>query len=180
MSAEALKFEDNFFSYSFNNFHVFIVKEPEEAAAQVYRTLKLGGIAVVTSWAEKPFENDIPKVHEATRGLDASHVCKVRDVWKNASHLVSVLEEAGFNNIETETYDVILKINNVEYWSKLAWSFLGAPNGPAGGWVEKDEERLDEAVGIVYDALLKNEKVESDGAGGAKIRMTATSVIAKK
>jgi hypothetical protein len=74
----------------------------------------------------------------------------------------------------------VLRIQNLEHWSKLAWSFLGAPMGPAGGWVEEDEERFDEAVGIVYEELMRNGKAVSDGAGGAEIRMVATIAIAKK
>jgi hypothetical protein len=87
----------------------------------------------------------------------------------------------GFKDMETRTCDaVVLRIGNLEHWTKLTWSFLGAPLGPAGGWVEEDEERVDEAVGIVYEELVRNGKVVSDGAGGAEVRMVAAVVIAKK
>jgi len=83
--------------------------------------------------------------------------------------------------METRTCNaVVLRIGNLEHWSKLTWSFLGVQLGPAGVWVEEDEERVDEAVGIVYEELVRNRKVVSDGAGGAEIRMVATITIAKK
>jgi hypothetical protein len=40
--------------------------------------------------------------------------------------------------------------------------------------------RKDEAVGIVYEELVRNRKVVSDGAGGVEIRMVATIAIANK
>jgi hypothetical protein len=75
------------------------VKEPEKAAAHIYRTVKPGGIAIVTSWADVSHNNAILKPHEETRGPDAFHAMKNREVWGKASHLVSVLETAGFKNV---------------------------------------------------------------------------------
>jgi hypothetical protein len=48
--------------------------------------------------------------------------------------------------------DALLRIKNLECGFKWAWSFLAAPNGLAGGWVEGDE-----AVGIVHDARTAEE-----------------------
>jgi ubiquinone/menaquinone biosynthesis C-methylase UbiE len=42
MPAESLTFENDFFIDSFNNFLIFLVKDPEKAAGHIFRTLKPG------------------------------------------------------------------------------------------------------------------------------------------
>jgi len=182
MPAEALTFHNDTFTHSFSNFLIFLAKEPDKVADNIYRTLKPGGVAIVTTWAEVPHERAILKAHTTTRGADAFHAHKTRLEWKQASHLASVMERAGFSNVETVKCDATLRIVNLERWSKVAWSFLGAPMGPAGGWTKEDEENFEEAVSIVWDELSKDEdeNVETDGTGGAKIKMVAHIAIGKK
>ena len=42
-----------------------------------------------------------------------------------------------------------------------------------------DEDKIDEAVAVVYDKLLNSEKFASDEAGGAKVNMVANIAIVK-
>ena len=49
MDGEHLDFPDNTFDLSVNNFGIFFYPSPVQGACEMYRTLKLGGIAVVTA-----------------------------------------------------------------------------------------------------------------------------------
>jgi SAM-dependent methyltransferase len=182
MPAEAFTFGNDTFTYSFSNFLIFLDNEPDKVAGSIYRTLKPGGVAIITTWAEVPYEQAILKAHTATRGPGAFHAYTTRLEWKKASHLVSVLEKAGFSNVEMVKCDAILRIENLKRWSKVAWSFPGAPMGSAGGWTKEDEDKFDEAVSIVWNELSKGEdaKVENDGSGGAEVKMVAHIAIAGK
>ena len=182
MPAEALTFADNTFTESYNNFLIFLVKEPEKVVSHIYRTLRPSGIALITTWAELSHEQGILKANDTTRGADAFHAYKMRKEWKTASHLRKVLEDAGFNgeNIETGQKEAILTIKNMGRWSNLAWSFMGAPMGPAGGWVEADEARFEEAAAILAKEMEADRNVTLDGNGGAKVKMIAHIAIARK
>ena len=52
MDAENLTFEDDKFSHSITNFGIFLFLDPVKAAAEIYRTLQPGDVAVVTSWSK--------------------------------------------------------------------------------------------------------------------------------
>jgi ubiquinone/menaquinone biosynthesis C-methylase UbiE len=180
MPAESLTFENDFFTESFNNFLIFLVKDPEKAAAHIYRTLKPGGIAIVTTWASVAHHDAIIKASDETRGVDAFHAYKEGAKWQSTDHLKSVLEGAGFKDIKITRKDAVLPIENLKRWAEVAWSFLGAPKGPAGGWVEKDEEMFEKAVEIVEREMRNEAKVTLDGKGGASARMVAHIAVAKK
>jgi hypothetical protein len=141
---------------------------------------KPGGVAIVTTWAEMPQEQAIREAHTTTRRPDAYHKLIDRWEWKSASHLASLLETAGFADVKMLRCDSILEIENLERWAKMAWSFMGAPLGPAGGWSEADEDKFDEAVAVVHSVLAKSEGIEKDGLGGAKAKMVANIAIARK
>jgi ubiquinone/menaquinone biosynthesis C-methylase UbiE len=178
--AEALTFEDNFFTDSFSNFLIFLVKEPEKVASQIYRTLKPGGVAIITTWAKTAHHDAIIRASDLTRGPETFHAYKEGGKWQTAKHLESVLAQAGFNDINISQSEAILPIPDLKRWSEVAWSFLGAPNGPAGGWVETDELRFDEAVGILQKAMETEDKVTLDGNGGATAKMIAHIAVVKK
>jgi SAM-dependent methyltransferase len=180
MPAEALTFDDNTFSHSFTNFVIFMSKAPDQIANSIYRTLQHGGSAIVTTWAEVAHKGAILEAHNATRGAETFHAYKSGQEWETASHLKLALERAGFANVHVEQCDAILKIQDLDRWSKVAWSLLGGSKGPARGWVEEDEGKFQKAVDIVNKAMLKNERVESDGRGGASIKMIAHIAIAQK
>jgi hypothetical protein len=127
-----------------------------------------------------PQEQAIREAHITTRGPDAYHKLIARWDWRSASHLISLLEKAGFSDIKTLKCDSVLEIENLERWAKLAWCFLGAPLGPAGGWNEADEDKFDEAVAIVHSVLAKSEGIEKIDHGGAKAKMVANIAIARK
>ena len=177
MPAEALIFEDDTFSYSFTNFLIVSVPDPDMVASNIYRTLKPGGVAIVTTWAEVAHEEAILAGHAATRSPDAKHGIQSREVWKKASHLIKVLEKAGFVDVKNVQSDSTLVVRDMKRWATLAWSFLGPSTD---GWKQADEDNFDEAVAVVYNALQKSEEFTSDGAGGAKVRVVANIAIARK
>jgi SAM-dependent methyltransferase len=47
---KALSFPDNKLTHSFTNFAIMAMPEPDKVAAHIYRTLKPGGTAVITTW----------------------------------------------------------------------------------------------------------------------------------
>lgn len=58
--------EDSTFTHSITNFSIFTFQNPEAAMAEVFRTLKPDGVAVVTSWERFAI---LPLVHETQKAL---------------------------------------------------------------------------------------------------------------
>jgi ubiquinone/menaquinone biosynthesis C-methylase UbiE len=52
MDAQCLTFPDNEFTHSFTKFAIMAMPGPDKAAAHIYRTLKPGGTAVITTWKD--------------------------------------------------------------------------------------------------------------------------------
>jgi len=178
MPAEALTFDDHFFSHSFTNFVIHMSKEPEKIASNLYHTLKPGGTAIVTTWAAAAHVPATLEAHTATRGPDVFHAMKKGQEWKEPSYLEKVLKEAGFTDVRMEQCDSVLKISDLRRWSLIAWSFFGGMT--SGGWTEEDEGKFQQAVDVIYDSMLKTEGVETDGKGGVKVKMIANIAVAKK
>jgi len=178
MPAEALAFDDNFFSHSFTNFLFNSTKEPEKVASNIYRTLKPGGTAIVTTWATAPHIPAALTAHTVTRGPDVFHAMEKGGEWRDPSHVKKVLKEAGFTDVYMEQCNSVLAISDLRRWSLLAWSFFGGMT--SGGWTEEDEGKFQQAVDVIHDAMLKNDGVEADGKGGAKVKMLANVAVAKK
>ena len=51
MPGEILEFPDKHFTHSFTNLGILFFKSPAAGAEEIWRTLKPGGIAIVTSWS---------------------------------------------------------------------------------------------------------------------------------
>lgn len=71
---------DNFFTHSINNFSIFTFVRPADAIRETYRTLRPGGLAVVTCWrrfapvfivhaAQKKIRPDLPLMPTPSRVL---------------------------------------------------------------------------------------------------------------
>lgn len=55
MPGEDLRFPDNHFTHSFTNQGIVFFKDGEKGAKEIYRTLKHGGTAIVTTWKYIPY-----------------------------------------------------------------------------------------------------------------------------
>ncbi|MCJ1430652.1 hypothetical protein MMC27_000002 [Xylographa pallens] len=170
MPAEKLTFADGTFTHSFTNFLIFGVPDPDTVAAEIHRTMKPGAYGCVTTWHRIAHEDALLAANEATRGKGTKHPVMMREMWKDPEKVKAVLLKAGFATVEMSQCETLLTPTDVDRWAQVAWSFLGAP---VGGWTQPDEDKWDEATGIFRDNLVKHELFESDGKGGAKIKMVA-------
>lgn len=175
--AQALTFDDGTFTHSWMNFALFAIPEADKAAAHVYRTLKPGGIAVVTTWASMPHWAAVNAAHEATRDGEAALRLTIPERWYEASTLEHALTQAGFSSIRMSQKDAYLQIKDVHRWVQYAWSILGQP---ATGWESRDEEEWEKAISVLEERLTTLEEFERVGKEGACIQMIANIAIAIK
>ncbi|KAF8849874.1 S-adenosyl-L-methionine-dependent methyltransferase [Acephala macrosclerotiorum] len=180
MRAQELTFPDEYFTHSFTNFVVSNLDEPEVAAGHIWRTLKKGGVAVVSTWAFMPHDFPMKKASEVTRGSEAKFALH----WGgDCSYLQSKLKDfmlsGGFEerNIKISTSDVFLEIKDSKRWATILWSYLGARDG---GWYQEDEDKWDEAIEITVQEIEKSPAYQKNSDGTVRVRFIANVSISTK
>ncbi|KAF2670058.1 hypothetical protein BT63DRAFT_424017 [Microthyrium microscopicum] len=175
MPSEALRIAYGSLTHSFNNFGIFMTTNSgRDGASEIYRTLEPGGIAVTTCWESLTWLGPAKAVHERTRP-GAPWPNPVVS-WSDGNHLVGILKEAGFSNVELRTEEVWAKTRDLRSWAEQSWAILGGP--PTGGWKEGDEEKWDEAVDIFVEELRKADGFKEMDDGEIRMRCSAHIVTA--
>jgi hypothetical protein len=96
------------------------------------------------------------------------------------AELVASLKAGGFEEEKIECHEMVAyrTISDMERWTSLGWSYLGALSD---GWSQADEERWDEAVGEIVKCMEPgNEGIERDGEGNVVLRFVACVAVARK
>jgi ubiquinone/menaquinone biosynthesis C-methylase UbiE len=176
ISAEDLKtLGSESFDYSFTIFGIMFFPQPQPAAAELYRTLKPGGTAVVTTWSDLGY---LDAISMAAKSMGkAVPKFPIADEWFSASHLAKICEEAGFVDVNVHQFDSTYTAESVSDMSHtLAGAFatlLGMQN-----WTEDEVKRLAKEMVKAFEEyppeVLKVQEGES------KLRMVAHVAVCKK
>ncbi|CAI6334290.1 unnamed protein product [Periconia digitata] len=179
MASEDLTFEDNFFTHTVMNFGIHMVKSSAAAASEIYRTLKPGGTAIFTVWADTILIDAVNSGHERTRSAGTPPPTGVTKHWMGVNQVSQVLEQAGFDhkNIRHETAATSIEVQDSRRWAQIVWSFMGALDS---GWEKEDETRWEEAVDTVQKVLETWDGFKKHEEGDGKLTMTANVVIVTK
>ncbi|KAL6251279.1 hypothetical protein RBB50_001487 [Rhinocladiella similis] len=96
MDSQALTFPDELFDLSITNFGIFFLPEPQKGADHIYRTLKPGGTAVVTTWKERRLMDTLKQAQQLIRPDLKPWGAPWEEEWSKEETLRAVLEKAGF------------------------------------------------------------------------------------
>lgn len=176
MPAERLEFHDNTFTHSFTNQGILFFSQPEEAAKEIYRTLKPGGISIVTSWAHLGSVDVIRKSQAATKPDAPLYTLPIGDAWLSDDHVKKVLENGGFKSVETHHKDVYMAANTfVELRDllHLSFSFL------VMNWSDNEKAQFKNVM-LSFVQDMGKEIPSEGGAHKVGIRMTAIVAVARK
>ncbi|KAI1778802.1 S-adenosyl-L-methionine-dependent methyltransferase [Hypoxylon cercidicola] len=174
MPAENLLLQDSTLTHSFTNFLIFGARDPPKAAAEAYRTLAIGGVAVMTTWAILPHTKALDKTREKLYGEHGmSHI---QPEWSHPAHLEELLKAAGFSRVESRQVDSALEHESLASWIEIAWSWMGMPRG---GWTEREERKWDHDTELFKQECLR-EGFEVIGDGSVRVKMVANVVVAWK
>jgi hypothetical protein len=137
----------------------------DKAAKEIHRTLKPGGTATVLIWTVMPHISVLQDAHWRTRGKDAPMPSLLPcEKQFTKDDLAKTLKSGGFVDVETRDLVIKIKMQDLEHWAQLAWSFLGTLPGPEQ-WLEHDEENWDEAIKIIIEGI-KNHPLSVIGENG--------------
>ncbi|CZR63645.1 uncharacterized protein PAC_13542 [Phialocephala subalpina] len=162
---------DNYFTHSINNFSIFTFVRPADAVRETYRTLRPGGLAVVTCWrrfapmfivhaAQKKIRPDLPLMPTPSPEFYEEGV------------LQKVVEESGFAKDDITMIDKVLLVTDDENIAGLTMLISGPMMSKArDGYTEEEEARWVESV-------RQSVKEEVEQFGG--IRFEAYILLATK
>lgn len=162
---------DNYFTHSIDNFSIFTFVRPTDAVRETYRTLRPGGLAVVTCWrrfapmfivhaAQKKIRPDLPLMPTPSPEFYEEGV------------LQKVVEESGFAKNNITMVDKVLVVDDDENIAGLIMLMSGPMMSKAReGYTEEEEARW---VGSVSQSV--KEEVEQFGG----IRFEAYTLLATK
>ncbi|USP81892.1 uncharacterized protein yc1106_09166 [Curvularia clavata] len=139
MDGENLLLPDNTFTHSVTNCGIFFFEDAVKGASEIYRTLKPGGTAVITTWKNY---NYIQIIHEAQQLVKPDEELlkwAVADEWSTASHLQDTLEKGGFRDIQIQEKLVYYATKSIEELCGNImdiWTHLGPK------WTEEENAEL--------------------------------------
>ena len=174
---EELAFADGAFTHSITNLGLLFFTDPVAGAKQLYRTLRPGGVAVVTGWEDLGYPAVIQAVQRAVRPDCALFKPPIQEVWFRPGHTEEVLREAGFESVEMSS--------EIVHWGALEREVVAArvfePFGlnPFEGWSQEEMEKARAELMRVLDSVAKTYK-RSDGREYVGIEMKASVAVCRK
>jgi ubiquinone/menaquinone biosynthesis C-methylase UbiE len=130
MNSTALSFPDNYFSHSILSFVVLQAwRDDAKLASEIFRTLKQGGLAVVTTFEDVPTMKVFKNVHQHFRGADAEVQEMMKADGYGGQEVRVALSKAGFMeaNIMTEKATTRVQVQDARRWCEIGWSLSGGP-----------------------------------------------------
>lgn len=173
MDAQELTYADDKFTHSFTNFALMAIPDPLKAAKQIYRTLKPGGTAALTTWKQLGY---MVIFHDAQKKVkpDSEYLpgpCGISSEWMGDMKFRSTLEAAGFQAKDIEITTEPASMSSDMWGSGLELMKGILVNDVVQGWTEKEKEE--------YNIALK-EQFELENANPRPTEMVAWVAVARK
>lgn len=155
--------QDNYFTHSITNFSIFTFKDAEGAMAEVYRTLKPDGQAIVTSWERFAV---LPIVHQAQKTLrpDLPAMPVPGPRFFEDGELEKVLVSGGFKRDQIRSFkrDIIVSDEDL---------VAGAKEFMSGDYMQRAREGYtEEEVAKWPETIAAVVKEEIEKYGGIKFQ----------
>lgn len=171
MDAQELTFPDDMFTHSYTNFGIFFVPDPEKAAGHIYRTLKPGGHAFVTSWSKLGYLPVLQGAQKAVRPDDTPWTVPFAEEWFHEEKLRQVLESGGFEGLKIKIQKKTAFYRGEDLDDLIELLKTSFSEHVTKGWSEEEREKWNQKL---REKLTDKEKEE------ARVEMEAFVAVAEK
>ena len=142
----------------------------------MYRTLKAGGVAVVTCWRQIGFLDLFYPVQEIVKPANKVESMPTLDKWMKPDVVEGVMRDGGFEFVEVGEKEVAIWDDTAE---SLVVRMADTMQGFVGGqWSEEEMRRMEEATRRVWREQGNKYFLQENGKVG--IKMVAWVAIGRK
>lgn len=176
MAGQRLGFPDKAFEFSITNLGVFFFPDPVKGVREIYRTLKVGGTAVVTCWKSIGFLPIFYEVQKIVKPAVPIHSMPVLEKWMKREILEGTMKLGGFSEVRLEKKEVLL---TGESERELVAGLADNMKGIIGDqWSEDEKLMLEAATREILDE--QGEKFCVNLRGKKAVKMVAWIALAKR
>ncbi|MCJ1486032.1 hypothetical protein MMC06_006208 [Schaereria dolodes] len=175
MDGNNLQFPDETFDLSFTIFGLFFFAEG--GTKHIYRTLKTGGTAIVTTWKQLDWLSVLREVQKIIKPGEEPASIPLLDKWAEKETLEGTLTQGGFNDVKVSSYDSLVTGSDLEDLVDLLKEAMERIKKP--DWNAGEMRKLPDAIREVL--LTQRERfLVQEESGRIGIRMIAWIATAKK
>ena len=169
--------EDGWADVSFTNFGIMFFKDPEQGSRELYRTLKKGGTAFVTTWREVGYLRAVRIAEAEIRKGKKEVAMPFGDEWFEAGTLEGVLRKAGFEDVGMSEVQTGWKSKDLEDMSQAIGTIIGGLFR-ANGASEEEAGMLPGALKRIFEGGYGDELTVEEGE--PRMRMVAHVAVCRK
>jgi ubiquinone/menaquinone biosynthesis C-methylase UbiE len=147
--AQALTFADDTFDASITNFGIFFLPDPVAGTKQIYRTLKLGGTAVVTLWKTFGFKPLLWEIQDQVKPVDPLTELPLMEPWCDSALAEKTLKDGGFSKVDFTVVKEGLWGKDKEDFKKVLLENFATMT--MRNWTEQERAKLPEYISKVVD-----------------------------
>lgn len=184
MDGTKLGFQEETFDASITNFGIFLFNTPAEGAKEIYRTLKRGGRAAITSWKFPGWADLLVReIMDVMFPEKQKFVMPVIEQWREKDTLVDCMAGGGFSKqkIQVEEVETALWFREKEFaqWRK---DMAETMRSMVGDLLDAEvKSRLEEGLSMCWEDEDKRGRLFIKGEEGmAGVRMVAWMGIGTK
>ena len=175
-----LKLPDDVFDASVTNFGIFMMNPAAKGASEIYRTLKVGGKAVITTWKYVGWPAVLTEIEKTIRPGGKPFGMPELEKWKHRETLEELMKGCGLKDVELSEYPTCiwrLQGDEEEYTKGMA-QMIGMMIGDQ--WTTTEKGKIQSCM----DELIADDQrkakffVEKDGVLG--IEMIAWVGVGRK
>lgn len=166
MPGEDLNFPDDQFTHSITNQGILFFKDGAKGASEIYRTLKPGGTALITTWTDMGHLRVAGKALKVMKPDMPPLRLPIAQTWSQADFVSQTLKDAGFGEVDVHEHTVYYAAKSLkdvcEILSRMPQAF-GLP------WDSKNDVEFKKQLEIASE----NEavKIQRPVTGGSREQM---------
>ena len=164
MNGMDLKFEDNSFDVSFTSLAIFAFPDPVKGAAELYRTLKPGGVAALTTWKRAGWLSLLHEVERILKPGSEPTQLPYLEEWSVPGKLEQTLRDGGFKDVVESDVLAYAWWPSMEEAANRMTETLRMMVG--SGWTAGEKERMEEGILNVMKGGSEHMKRSEDGKVG--------------
>ena len=166
-----LRFPDNTFDASVTNFGIFLFDPAIKGVNEIYRTLKEGGVAVITTWKHAGWRPLLVEIEKAIRAGEKPFSLPTLEKWLHKETLEEVMNGCGLKNVQIGEYETaIWRLPGEEDdFTKVMSQMIGVMIGDQ--WTKEEKEKIQGGMAqIIADEQRRSRFfIEKDGVLGLKM-----------